>query len=317
MPTVLVTGANGFLGTDLCKKLLYENYNVRCVVRPGQESHLPEGIELAKIESLDGDTDWIEMLQGVDSVVHLAARVHVMKESTSDPFADYQEVNVQGTERLAQSAAKCGVKRFIFMSSVKVNGGESVTPYREADKPLPIDSYGISKLLAEKHVKRIAVETGMSFVILRPPLIYGPGVSANFLALMKFVDRGRLLPLAGVQNRRSLIYLENMVHAIITCIEHPNAEGNTYFVSDDEDVSTPDLIRMIGAALDQSARLFPVPAILLFILGRLIGKGAFVDRLIGSLTVDISKIKQELKWQPPYTMVHGLQKTAAWYNETY
>jgi nucleoside-diphosphate-sugar epimerase len=202
------------------------------------------------------------------------------------------------------------------MSSVKVNGEENAVSYKETDQPAPIDSYGISKLMAEKKVQRIAAETGMSSVILRPPLVYGPGVSANFLALMKFVDKGRLIPLGGVRNRRSLIYLENLVHAVMTCIEHPDAGGKTYFVSDDHDVSTPELIRMIGTSLNRKVKLLPMPEILLFIFGRLVGKGASIDRLIGSLTVDISKIKQELGWQPPYTVTHGLQKTIEWYKDS-
>lgn len=313
MPSVLVTGANGFLGTALCKKLLDEDFNVRGAVRPGKESYLPKGIEVAHIDSLDGDTDWEKGLKGVDTVVHLAARVHVMNDTASDPFVEYRKVNVLGSERLAHVAAECDVKRFIFVSSIKVNGEENVKPYKETDAPNPRDSYGISKLQAEKRLESIAAESGMELVILRPPLVYGPNVKANFLELIKIVDKGTPLPLSSTSNRRSFIYIENLVDAIIRCMEHPAAAGQIYLVSDDEDVSTSKLIRKIAQALNKSTRLFPFPEFLLFFIGRMMGKGPAVDRLIGSLTVDISKISQELGWKPPFSMAQGLQKTIEWY----
>ena len=313
MRKVLVTGANGFIGTNLCKKLMGENFRVLGAVRSGKASLLPEGVETAHIESIDGDTHWKNTLEGVDTVVHLAARVHVMKGSASNPFAEYRKVNVMGSERLSLAAAQYGVKRFIFISSVKVNGAENVRDYKESDAPAPRDSYGISKMQAEKRIKEITADSDMDFVILRPPLVFGPGVKANFLKLIKTVDKGTPLPLASVQNRRSLIYIENLIHAIITCIQHPNAGNQTYFVSDDEDVSTSELIQKIASALNKPSRLFPFPKLFLFILGRLIGKGPAVDRLIGSLTVDISKIKQRLGWKPPFTMEQGLRETAKWY----
>lgn len=313
MKRVLVTGANGFIGTNLCKKLMGENFRVLGAVRSGKAALLPEGVEATHIESIDGDTDWKNTLEGVNTVVHLAARVHVMKDSASDPFSECRKVNVMGSERLALAAVQYGVKRFIFISSVKVNGEENVRAYKESDAPAPRDSYGISKMQAEKRIKEITADSDMDFVILRPPLVFGPGVKANFLKLIKTVDKGTPLPLASVQNRRSLIYIENLIHAIITCIQHPNAGDQTYFVSDDEDVSTSELIQKIASALNKSARLFPFPKLLLFILGRLIGKGPAVDRLIGSLTVDISKIKQGLGWKPPFTMEQGLRETAKWH----
>jgi len=314
MKRVLVTGANGFIGTNLCKKLMGENFRVLGAVRSGKASLLPEGVEATHIESIDGDTDWKNTLEGVNTVVHLAARVHVMKDSASDPFSECRKVNVMGSERLALAAAQYGVKRFIFISSVKVNGEENVRAYKESDAPAPRDSYGISKMQAEKRIKEITADSDMDFVILRPPLVFGPGVKANFLKLIKTVDKGTPLPLASVQNRRSLIYIENLIHAIITCIQHPNAGDQTYFVSDDEDVSTSELIQKIASALNKSARLFPFPQLLLFILGRLIGKGPAVDRLIGSLTVDISKIKQGLGWKPPYTPEEGIRETVLRYS---
>jgi len=314
---ILITGANGFIGTKLCKKLLSENFTVHGAVRPGKASLLPEGVKVVYIKSIDGDTEWKNILEDIHTVVHLAAQVHVIKDSASNPFAEYRKINVMGSERLAQTAAKCGVKRFVFMSSVKVNGEENVRAYNEGDTPFPKDSYGISKMIAENRLREIASKTGMELVILRPPLVYGPGVKANFLNLIKTVHKGRPLPLSKVYNRRSFIYIENLVDAVITCIEHPGAAGQTYFVSDDEDISTPDLIRKIAFALNKPLRIFPFPRLLLFTIGKIIGKGSSVERLIGSLTVDISKIRQELGWKPTVTMSRGLQETAEWYFNVY
>jgi len=313
MEKVLVTGANGFIGTMLCKKLLHENFRVNATVRAGKASLLPEGVEAEHIESINGDTDWKNILEGVNTVVHLAARVHVMKDSSSNPFDEYRKVNVIGSECLALKAAECGVKRFIFMSSVKVNGEENVSAYKESNAPAPRDLYAISKLQAEQRLMKIAAESGMELVILRPPLVYGPGVKANFLELVKITNKGWPLPLANVNNQRSFIYLGNLVDAV----KHPRAAGQTYFVSDDEDLSTPELVRKIASALNKSPRIFPFPRLLLFKIGKIIGKGSSVERLIGSLTVDISKIRQELGWKPTVTMDCGLQETAEWYFNVY
>jgi nucleoside-diphosphate-sugar epimerase len=317
MKRVLITGANGFIGTNLCKRLSGENFHVCGAIRPGKSSFLPERVEAVPIKSIDGDTDWKNILENIHTVVHLAARVHVMKDSVSNPFDEYRKTNVMGSERLAQTAAECGVKRFIFMSSVKVNGEENVRAYNEGDAPFPKDSYGISKMIAENRLRDIASKTGMELVILRPPLVYGPGVKSNFLYLIKTVHKGRPLPLSKVYNRRSFIYIENLVDAVITCIKHPGAAGQTYFVSDDEDISTADLIRKIASALNKSPRIFPFPRLLLFTIGKIIGKGSSVERLIGSLTVDISKIRQELGWKPTVTMDCGLKETAEWYFNVY
>jgi len=313
MKKIFVTGANGFIGTNLCKRLLGENFHVCGAVRPGKAILLPKGVETTHVESIERDTAWGNALEGVHTVIHLAALVHGMKDSASDSFAEYRKVNVQGSEHLALAADHYGVKRFIFMSSVKVNGEENVRAYKESDVPTPKDSYGISKMEAEKRIKEITADSDMDFVILRSPLVFGPGVKANFLELIKTIDKGTPLPLANVNNQRSFIYLENLVDAILTCIKHSGSVGQTYFVSDNEDVSTPELIRKTASALKKPARLFPFPRLLLFIIGRIAGKDAVVDRLIGSLTVDISKIRSELGWNPPFTMEHGLQKTVEWY----
>jgi nucleoside-diphosphate-sugar epimerase len=313
LKTVLVTGANGFIGSILCNRLVVEKWNVSGTIRSAENYSSVQGVKSVIIGDVSAATDWGADLQGIDTVVHLAARVHVMKDSSVEPLQAYREVNVQGTERLARQAADRGVKRFIFLSTVKVNGEENRKAYTESDRPSPMDSYGISKMEAELKLRKIAAETGMAVVILRPPLVYGPGVKANFLKLLQTVDRRMPLPFAGVKNQRSLIYVDNLVDAIVSCVLHPNAPGQTFLVSDGKDVSTPELIRMIAAALQKQPRLFRFPALALYIVGRLTGKGPAVDRLIGSLTVDTGKIKNELGWTAPFTLEEGLQNTAFWY----
>jgi nucleoside-diphosphate-sugar epimerase len=271
------------------------------------------GLRHVVIDLTDQYLKWDSLLIGVDVVIHLAARVHVMEKKTGDPLAIYRKINVHGTERLARQAAAFGVKRFVFLSTVKVNGEESWRPYSETDTPAPVDSYGISKMEAELKLAEIAAETGMAVVIIRPPLVYGPGVKANFLKLLQTVDRSMPLPFAGVKNQRSLIYVENLVDAIVACVRHPNASGRTYLVSDGEDISTPELIRMISASLHKPPRLFSVPGLCLHIASRLSGKGPLMDRLMGSLTVDSTKITEELDWLPPFSLQEGIEETVAWF----
>ena len=241
----------------------------------------------------------------------------IMTPTISDPLSAYCLVNTAGTEKLARSAASLGVRRFIFMSTVKVNGEGRETPYTEGYTPAPVDPYGISKWEAEKKLKEIACETGMEVVVLRSPLVYGSGVKANFLRLLEVVARGIPLPLASIDNRRSLIYLGNLVDAIITCINHPKAARQTYLVSDGEDVSTQELIRRVADALGRQARLFPFPPSFMKLAGSIIGKSDAVERLLGSLVVDSSKIRRELGWMPPYTMEEGLEETAEWFKRRF
>lgn len=312
-----MTGASGFVGKALCRKLIAEGFQVRGTVRFNKSFNLPEEVELCEAVDIEAQIDWAGMVGGVDAIVHLAARVHMMNDKAADPFAAYWKVNVAGTEKLARAAVAAGVKRFVFLSTVKVNGEENIRPYRESDPPAPRDSYAISKLQAEQQLKEIAAASDMELVILRPPLVYGPGVKANFLELMKTIDKRLPLPLASIHNRRSFIYLENLVDVISACCTQPDAGGKVFMVSDGEDVSTPELIRRIALTLNKKTRLFPFPPILLFILGRMMGKGQSIKRLIGSLAVDITKIKNELDWHPPFTMTCGLQKTADWFRESY
>jgi nucleoside-diphosphate-sugar epimerase len=313
---LLVTGANGFIGRALCKKMLADGWQVRVAVRGAtQMTALSSRVEGMQVGDIGPDTDWSKALNGVDAVVHLAARVHVMDDSASDSLVAFRWVNVKGTERLAQQAVAANVRRFFFMSSVKANGEERAQPYTERDMPMPLDPYGISKWEAEQKLHKVAKETGMELVVLRPPLVYGPGVKANFLRLLKVVDRGIPLPFANVNNLRSLIYLENLLDALVACITHPKAAGQTFLVSDNMDLSTPELIRLMVEAMGRKARLFSFPPRMLKIIGKITGRSSEIHRLIESLCVDSSKIRTMLGWNPPYTPEEGIRKTVLWYKK--
>jgi nucleoside-diphosphate-sugar epimerase len=311
MKRMLVTGASGFIGTILCAELVRLGCSVHAALRDLVNLDLA-GCEIVKISSIDSKTDWSDALTGVDVVIHLAARVHVMLDDATDPLEEFRKVNVAGTEHLARAAAANGVRRFVYVSSIKVNGeitseGEK---FSESDVPDPQEPYGISKMEAEQALHRVAAETGLEVVIVRPPLVYGANVKGNFAQMLKVLAGGVPLPLASVHNRRSLIYVGNLVDALILCAMHPAAAGQTYLVSDGEDVSTPDLLRQLGDAMDHPARLFHCPQALLKLAGRLTGKADQIERLLGSLQVDSSKICRELDWAPPYTLQQGLRLTA-------
>lgn len=311
---VLVTGATGFVGHFLCQRLLAENFNV-CGTLLELESplSLSEGVAPIVIQPLAHDTPWFTVLTGIDTIIHLAARVHIMDDPSSHPLTEFLKVNRDGTIQLAKEAAKAGVKRFVFISSIKVNGEETSTPYTEKLPVQPLDPYGVSKWEAELALRQIANETGLEVVVVRPTLVYGPGVKANFLNMMKVIKCGIPLLLASITNKRSLIYVGNLVDALAVCATHPAAAGKTYLVSDGEDISTPELISRTASALGVPARLFPFPVPLMKLAGKLTGKSAAVNRLTGSLTVDSSKIKRELDWKPPFTMDEGLRATADWF----
>ncbi len=254
------------------------------------------------------------MLSRVDAIVHLAARVHVMNDTASDPLTEFRRVNVDGTLNLARQAAAAGVRRFVFVSSVKVNGEETLPgkPFSAADAPAPVDPYGISKFEAERGLLQLASETGLEVVIVRPPLVYGPGVKANFEKMVRWLAKGMPLPLGGVHaNRRSLIGLDNLVDLLTVCLRHPAAAGHVFMASDGEDLSTTDLLRRLGKAMHRPARLVPVPPALLELGGRLLGREDVVRRLTGSLQVDIGKTRQVLGWEPPVAVDEGLQRVCA------
>lgn len=303
---LLVTGANGFVGRALCAELIARGHVVRAAMR-----HVDAQIENAvEVGSIDEQTDWFAALRDVDIVIHLAARVHVMHDTSADPLEEFRKVNLHGTENLARQAAQAGVKRLVYVSSIKVNGEQTASaPFSETDSANPQDPYGVSKWEAEQALRRVADETGMEVVIVRPPLVYGAGVKGNFAQMLKILVKGIPLPLASIKNRRSLIYVGNLVDALTLCAMHPAAANQTYLVSDGEDISTSDLLRQLGAAMGHPARLFPCPPILLKMAGRLTGKSDQVERLLGSLQVDSSKIRRELGWIPPFSLQAGLRNT--------
>ncbi len=311
MTCVLVTGASGFVGGALCAGLVGLGHEVRASVRNPEIVSIV-GCDVLKISSIDSDTDWAVCVADVEVVIHLAARVHVMNDDASDPLAEFRRTNTAGTENLARQAARAGVKRLVYVSSIKVNGEatDGAMKFSESDAPNPQDPYGISKWEAEQALHRVSAETGLEVVIVRPPLVYGAGVKGNFAQMLKVLAHGIPLPLASVQNRRSLVYLGNLVDALILCATHPAAAGQTYLVSDGEDISTPDLLRQLGEAMDHPARLLPCPQALLRLAGRLTGKADQIERLLGSLQVDSGKICRELGWVPPYSVSRGLQATA-------
>ena len=306
---VLVTGANGFVGRALCEALAASGRRVKRALRMAQPGR-PDDVAVGDIGA---DTDWRSALEGVSSVVHLAARTHVLRETAADSLAEYRRVNLDGTRRLAQQAGRAGVRRLVFVSSIKVNGEVTERPFTEDDAPRPEDAYGVSKWEAEQALARVAGETGLQVAVLRPPLVYGPEVKGNFLRLMGLVARGTPLPLASITNRRSLIYVGNLVDAVIKAIDVPAAAGRAYLVSDGEDVSTPDLVRAIARALGVAPRLLPCPPAMLRLGAALTGKRAELARLTGSLQADGSRARSELGWEPRLSLAQGLAATARWY----
>jgi len=312
---VLVTGANGFIGQRLCQELSSRGYKVTGAVRQAVESNKSSSVSYLALGELSDSANWSNALSGVECVVHLAARVHVMRDESADPLEEFRRINTLGTERLARIASACGVTRLIYVSSIKVNGEETVGGhiYSERDKPAPIDPYGISKWEAEQALSRVAKETGLEIVIVRPPLVYGPGVKGNFERMLHVICKRIPLPFSTISNLRSLLYIDNLVDALRICVTHPAAVGKTYLLSDDEDISTANLMRLLGEAMGKPVRFFPVPSLLLKLVGHIIGKSDEMDRLIGSLQVDSGKIRRELNWHPPYSMRQGLQATADWY----
>lgn len=312
---ILVTGGAGFVGGALLKALTASGgYSLRTSVRRGGRDVSLAGVDVF-VADLAPDTDWAEALGGVDAVVHTAARVHVMNDHAADPLAEFRRTNVEGTLALARQAVAAGVRRFIYISSVKVNGEDTLAgrPFTAESVPAPRDAYGISKMEAEQGLRKIAAGTGMEVVIIRPPLVYGPGVRANFKALMRAVARGVPLPLGSVHNLRSLVALDNLVDFMVTCIRHPQAANQTFLVSDGEDVSTSELVRRMARAMGRPARLVPAPMWLLLAGAGALGKRDVVQRLCGSLQVDLSKARQILGWIPPQSLDEGLRKAVEGY----
>jgi len=307
----LITGANGFIGSALTKRLLADGDSVRGAFRSIQIRN--DKIETVEVGHISFRTDWSTALERVQQVVHLAARVHVMDEKSSDPLADFRLVNVLGTINLAKQSAAAGVKRFIYLSSIKVNGEATRInhSFTSQDSPAPEDPYGISKLEAEQALREIATETGMEVVIIRPPLVYGPEVKANFYSLMSWVKRGLPLPFAAItNNRRSFVALDNLIDLTVTCLTHPKAANQIFLVSDREDISTADLLIRMGNALKKPARLFYVPPGLLKLSTSFLKKEGIYQRLCGSLQLDIHHTCELLNWTPPISVNEGLRRAS-------
>jgi UDP-glucose 4-epimerase len=306
---VLVTGASGFVGSALCEHLIERGLTTTGIVRHFPANPVP-GVDYQIVSDLSKSKLWKEILAGVDVVVHCAARAHVMRDSEIDPLAVYREVNVEGTRYLAEQAVSYGIKRFIYISSIKVNGeGTSEQPFKADDIPAPEDAYGISKWEAEQVLQKIVCNSKLEIVIIRPPLVYGPEVRANFFKLMRLVKSGLPLPLGAINNSRSFVALDNLVDLILICLDHPAAIDQTFLVSDGDDLSTPELLRRTAKAFGKSSRLIPIPVLLLRIAALLLGKKDFYQRLCGSLQIDIGKAKQLLGWTPKVSVDAALLKT--------
>lgn len=313
---IFVTGGTGFVGAALLQRLReFEHVRLTALVR-SEGSTLPAGVERVCVqgpEAFSGDFS----LCNTRVVVHAAARAHVLNDTAADALAEFRRVNVEGTLRLARKAAEAGVKRFVFISSIKANGESTAPgrPYTADDVLAPVDPYGISKMEAEQGLRVLATASGMEVVIIRSVLVYGPGVRANFLSMMNWLSKGIPLPLGAVHNRRSLVALDNLVDLVVTCMEHPAAANQVFLVSDDEDLSTPQLLRRMARALGRPARLLPVPAFLLGAAAALLGKRDMAQRLCGSLQVDISKTRELLGWAPSLAVDAALCKTARYFLE--
>ncbi len=308
-----MTGISGFVGRAFSKRACDSGWQLRGTSRYNYA--MANGIEMVLMPSIDGTTDWSKVLQGIQCVVHLAARVHVMNERSKNPLEEFRQINVYATLNLAIQAAKAGVKRFVFVSSIKVNGEETKPnqPFKPGDRSTPRDAYGVSKMEAEEGLRVIAAQTGLQVVIIRPPLVYGPGVKGNFASMVHWLQIGIPLPLGAIHNQRSLVAVENLVDLIVTCLTHPGAANKTFLVSDGQDVSTTELLRRMAAALGKRAWLLPVPQNVLQFIAQTIGKQDVVRRLCGTLQVDISKNREILGWEPPLTLHAGLARVALSY----
>ncbi|MFY1020285.1 UDP-glucose 4-epimerase family protein [Ectopseudomonas khazarica] len=312
---VLLTGASGFVGRAVQARLLADGlHRLRCAQRKAPVAPLA-GVEYCLAPSLEAEADWSQALADVDAVIHCAARVHVMHEQAADPLAEFRRANVEGTLRLAQQAVAAGVRRFVFVSSIKVNGEQTLPgqAYRADDVSDATDPYGISKREAEDELLALAAETGLEVVIVRPPLIYGPGVKANFLSMMRWLQRGVPLPFGAIGNRRSLVALDNLVDLLVVCLTHPAASGQRFLVCDGEDLSTTELLRRLSTALGRTARLLPVPQALIEWAAILLGRRQLNQRLCGSLQINMDKTRERLGWAPPLSVDQALAKTAAHY----
>jgi nucleoside-diphosphate-sugar epimerase len=309
---VLVTGASGFVGSVLCEALSRSGYLVRAAIRNEGSAQVTVSDKVV-IGDIALVIDWSAALRDVDVVIHLAARAHVLHDSLANANL-YHEANALGSQRLAEACAAAGVRRFIYLSSIKVNGEETTgRAFTALDVPHPNDAYGTSKWCAEKYLVEVSKRSGMETAIVRPPLVYGPGVRANFLRLLRWIDKGRVLPLGAIANKRSLVSIWNLCDLLMKLLQCPAAPGQVWLVSDGEDLSTPDLIRRVGRAMGRPTKLLPIPQGLIQLVGRLAGRQDEVARICGSLEVDIAATRRELGWSPPLTVDESLARTIDWY----
>jgi len=316
MNKILITGATGFVGRYLCDFLASLGYGVIGTTRSRTSDSASSNYELRTIGDIGDDLDWGSILEGIDYVVHLAARVHVMQDVEKDPLAEFRRINVRGTEQMLRHKGMRNVRRFVYLSSVKVHGEETTdAPFSASDRLMPVDPYGQSKLEAEQLVEAIGTELGIETVIIRPPLVYGPGVGGNFVRLLRMVHKGIPLPFGHIENSRSFVSVQNLCDLIGECLANSAASRKRFLVSDNNDVSTPELIRLIATSMSRPTRLVPVPASILRLGAKLIGRPAEASRLIDSLQVDIEDTMQTLDWKPPLTLADGIQSTVTWYEE--
>ncbi|MEQ1528084.1 MAG: SDR family oxidoreductase [Methylococcales bacterium] len=319
MTKVLLTGANGFIGKALCAQLARKGFYINNAVRSKPHNNPFQHVVTTIVGEINADTPWQTALEQIDIVIHLAARVHITRENAANSLAEFRKVNVQGTINLAKQAAKAGVKRFIFISSIKFNGEATRPglPFTADDPPAPVDAYGISKREAEDALRLLAGETGMEVVIIRPPIVYGPGVKANFRAMLYWLNNSIPLPLGAIHNQRSLLALDNLVDLIETCVSHPSAANQTFLVADGEDLTTTELIKRMAIALGKKTYLLPVPVWLIKLIAVMLGKKNIAQKLCDSLQVDTRKTRELLGWEPPVSVDEALRRTAQDYKESH
>ncbi|MFH0784035.1 MAG: SDR family oxidoreductase [Pseudomonadota bacterium] len=314
---ILLTGGTGFIGGAFLSRTVGKlNYTLRAALRKTCPKNLmPPEIQQILVGDLAPTTDWFDAVKGCDVVVHCAARAHILHDRAADPLAEFRKINSSGTINLASQSLAAGVKRFIFLSSIGVNGNETIIPFTENDQPNPTEPYAISKLQAENGLWQLSAHSRMEIVIIRPPLVYGPNAPGNFGRLLRWVRRGLPLPLGAIHNKRSFVALDNLVDLIVTCLEHPAAANQTFLAGDGEDLSTTTLLQRVALAFGKSSRLIPVPMRVLHLIGVLLGKKTMIKSLCGSLQVDISKARRELGWTPPISVEEGLRRTVEGNNQ--
>ena len=317
MSKILITGATGFIGASLINTLRTQGHIMSGTTRKTGVVSGPNGIPLHKIPEISVNTDWSNIISGAEVIIHLAARVHIMRDQSQNPMEAFRCVNTLGTKSLALQAANAGIKRFIFLSTVKVAGETSpLGGFKESGPISPNDPYSISKYEAEQELLKIAQRSSMEVVIIRPPLVYGPNVKGNFLSLLKLAKRNYPLPLNSINNKRSLIFVDNLTDAITKAVDHPKAANKIFFLSDEENLSTTELINKISRAFGTKARIFNIPQKYLILLGKITGNTDIIKRLTQTLTVDSTRIKSDLNWSPPFQSDVGIEKTVNWYNRS-